>query len=261
MNPLCVTATTDKLSDIGRRNIENLKRSASTTSRYTTNPVVRRTHQPARAAPGRRHLVARARDDLHRAGARRRPDRASRSSCGARTPQNEYGGPAAAADGQHAHAPLARGVRRPARPARVATSSARTASSRAHLIPYTYPSDERPRATSGSPASSSATTCRGTACRTRSSPRRTASRPGRTTIEGSLCQLREPRQPPDRHPRLLQVHQVRLRPRDRPSRRMHVRRGRLRRADAVELVQHARRPVPVDLPRQAARGDARRTST
>ena len=26
MNPLCVTATTDQLSDIGRRNIENLKR-------------------------------------------------------------------------------------------------------------------------------------------------------------------------------------------------------------------------------------------
>src|SRR6185295_3377188 len=26
MNPLCVTSTTDKLSDIGRRNIENLKR-------------------------------------------------------------------------------------------------------------------------------------------------------------------------------------------------------------------------------------------
>ena len=25
MNPLCVTATTDKLSDIGRRNIENIK--------------------------------------------------------------------------------------------------------------------------------------------------------------------------------------------------------------------------------------------
>ena len=35
------------------------------------------------------------------------------------------------------------------------------------------------------------------------------------TVEGSLVQLREPRQPPDGHPRLLQVHQVRLRPRDR----------------------------------------------
>jgi len=42
MNPLCVTATTDKLSDIGRRNIENLKRCGVDYVEVTANPVVRR---------------------------------------------------------------------------------------------------------------------------------------------------------------------------------------------------------------------------
>lgn len=41
MNPLCVTATTDKLSDLGRRNIENLKRLGVDTIEVTVNPVVR----------------------------------------------------------------------------------------------------------------------------------------------------------------------------------------------------------------------------
>jgi len=42
MNPLCVTASTDKLSTIGRRNIENLKRQGVDYIEVTTNPVVRR---------------------------------------------------------------------------------------------------------------------------------------------------------------------------------------------------------------------------
>ena len=42
MNPLCVTATTDKLSDLGRRNIENLKKLGVDYIEVTTNPVVRR---------------------------------------------------------------------------------------------------------------------------------------------------------------------------------------------------------------------------
>jgi N-acetyl sugar amidotransferase len=42
MNPLCVTATTDKLSDIGRRNIENLKMQGVDYLEMTPNPVVRR---------------------------------------------------------------------------------------------------------------------------------------------------------------------------------------------------------------------------
>jgi N-acetyl sugar amidotransferase len=42
MNPLCVTATTDKLSTIGRRNIENLKNLGVDYIEVTTNPAVRR---------------------------------------------------------------------------------------------------------------------------------------------------------------------------------------------------------------------------
>ena len=42
MTPLCVTATTDMLSPIGRRNIENLKRLGVDYVEVTTNPVVRR---------------------------------------------------------------------------------------------------------------------------------------------------------------------------------------------------------------------------
>jgi N-acetyl sugar amidotransferase len=42
MKPLCVTATTDKLSPIGRRNIENLKNLGLDYIEVTPNPVVRR---------------------------------------------------------------------------------------------------------------------------------------------------------------------------------------------------------------------------
>jgi N-acetyl sugar amidotransferase len=42
MNPLCVTATTCKLSDIGRRNIENLKSLGVDYVEVTTNRIVRR---------------------------------------------------------------------------------------------------------------------------------------------------------------------------------------------------------------------------
>ena len=42
MNPLCVTATTDKLSNIGRRNIENLKNLGVDYIEATANPVIRR---------------------------------------------------------------------------------------------------------------------------------------------------------------------------------------------------------------------------
>ena len=42
MNPLCVTATTDKLSTIGRHNIENLKNRGVDYIEVTVNPVLRR---------------------------------------------------------------------------------------------------------------------------------------------------------------------------------------------------------------------------
>src|SRR2546427_1059804 len=41
-NPLVVTSTTDSLSGVGRRNIENLKRQGVDYIELTTNPVVRR---------------------------------------------------------------------------------------------------------------------------------------------------------------------------------------------------------------------------
>ena len=42
LNPLCVTATTDSLSDIGRRNIENLKSLGADYIEVSLNPKVRR---------------------------------------------------------------------------------------------------------------------------------------------------------------------------------------------------------------------------
>ncbi len=42
MNPLCVTATTDMLSEIGRRNIENIKNLGVDYVEVTTNPVIRK---------------------------------------------------------------------------------------------------------------------------------------------------------------------------------------------------------------------------
>jgi hypothetical protein len=42
LNPLCVTATTCKLSEIGRKNIENLKMRGVDYVEVTTNPIVRR---------------------------------------------------------------------------------------------------------------------------------------------------------------------------------------------------------------------------
>lgn len=42
MNPLCITATTDKLSDIGRRNIENLKNLGVDYIEISINPKIRK---------------------------------------------------------------------------------------------------------------------------------------------------------------------------------------------------------------------------
>src|SRR6185312_8077653 len=42
LNPLCVTAATCKLTDIGRRNLENLRRLGVDSIEVTPNPLVRR---------------------------------------------------------------------------------------------------------------------------------------------------------------------------------------------------------------------------
>ncbi len=42
MNPLCVTATTDKLTEVGRRNLANIRELGVDHVEVSTNPVVRR---------------------------------------------------------------------------------------------------------------------------------------------------------------------------------------------------------------------------
>jgi hypothetical protein len=97
MNPLCVTATTDKLSEIGRHNIENIKRQGVDYVEVTTDPVVRR----------RINRLA-----LRQVGDISWPEHVTIFTVPVRlavqmriplivwgeNPQNEYGGPAAAAE-------------------------------------------------------------------------------------------------------------------------------------------------------------------
>ncbi|MDT8903908.1 N-acetyl sugar amidotransferase [Anaeroselena agilis] len=140
MNPLCVTATTCHLSDIGRRNIENLKALGVDYVEFTTNPVVRK--------------------KLNRIGLTQVGDISWPEHCGIFTipvraavqynipliiwgenSQNEYGGPAAAAENNI----LTRrwleefggllGLR-------VSDLIGLDGIEKRHLIPFTYPSDE-----------------------------------------------------------------------------------------------------------------------
>jgi N-acetyl sugar amidotransferase len=140
MNPLCVTATTDELSDIGRRNIENLKGLGVDFVEYTTNPVARR----------KMNKLA-----LVQVGDISWPEHVSIFTLPVRlavqfgiklivwgeNPQNEYGGPAAAATGNT----LTRrwleefggllGLR-------VSDLVGQDGIETKHLIPFTYPSDD-----------------------------------------------------------------------------------------------------------------------
>lgn len=140
MNPLCVTATTDELSDIGRRNIENLKGLGVDFIEYTTNPVARR----------KMNKLA-----LVQVGDISWPEHVSIFTLPVRlavqfgiklivwgeNPQNEYGGPAAAATGNT----LTRrwleefggllGLR-------VSDLVGQDGIEAKHLIPFTYPSDD-----------------------------------------------------------------------------------------------------------------------
>jgi N-acetyl sugar amidotransferase len=140
MNPLCVTATTDQLTDIGRRNIENLKGLGVDFVEYTLNPVVRR----------RINRLA-----LTQVGDISWPEHVAIFTIPVRVAvqfgvqlivwgensQNEYGGPAAAATGNV----LTRrwleefggllGLR-------VTDLPGQEAIEPKHLIAYTYPTDE-----------------------------------------------------------------------------------------------------------------------
>jgi len=140
MNPLCVTATTDHLSDLGRRNIENLKKRGVDYIEITTNPVVRRTIN---------------RLALTQVGDISWPEHVTIFTVPIRVavqfnipliiwgenPQNEYGGPAAASD----NSVLTRrwleefggllGLR-------VSDLFGQERIELKHLIQYTYPSDD-----------------------------------------------------------------------------------------------------------------------
>lgn len=143
LNPLCVTATTDKLSEIGRRNIENLKNRGVDYIEVTANPVVRR----------RINRLA-----LTQVGDISWPEHVLIFTVPVRTAvqfnvplivwgensQNEYGGPAAAAEDNV----LTRrwleefggllGLR-------VSDLIGQEGVEQKHLIQYTYPSDEELR--------------------------------------------------------------------------------------------------------------------
>lgn len=143
LNPLCVTATTDHLSPIGRRNIENLKCQGVDYVEVTTNPQVRRRIN---------HLA------LSQVGDISWPEHVTIFTIPVRmavqfnvpliiwgeNPQNEYGGPGAAAgDNVLTRRWLEEfggllGLR-------VSDLVGQEGIERRHLIQYTYPTDEELR--------------------------------------------------------------------------------------------------------------------
>ncbi len=139
MNPLCVTATTDKLSDIGRRNIENLKLRGVDYLEVTPNPVVRRKiNRLALTQVGDvswpEHVA------IFTIPVRAAVQMGVPLLVWGENSQNEYGGPAAAAENNN----LTRrwleefggllGLR-------VSDLIGQEGIEPKHLIPYTYPSD------------------------------------------------------------------------------------------------------------------------
>lgn len=138
-NPLVVTATTDSLSALGRRNIENLKRQGVDTIEMTTNPVVRRRiNKLALTQVGDiswpEHVT------IFTIPVRIAVQLGVRLIVWGENPQNEYGGPAAAGQGNA----LSRrwleefggllGLR-------VSDLVGQEGIERRHLVQYTYPSD------------------------------------------------------------------------------------------------------------------------
>lgn len=140
LNPLCVTASTDKLSDLGRRNLENLKKRGVDLIEVSVNPIIRR----------RINKLA-----LEQVGDISWPEHVAIFTIPVRmavqfnvplliwgeNSQNEYGGPAASAENNV----LTRrwleefggllGLR-------VSDLPGREGIEKKHLIQYTYPTDE-----------------------------------------------------------------------------------------------------------------------
>jgi len=140
MNPLCVTATTDMLSAVGRRNIENLKKLGVDYIEVTTNPGMRR----------RINRLA-----LTEVGDIAWPEHVTIFTVPVRVAtqlgiplliwgensQNEYGGPAAASE---SNALTRRWLEEfgGLLGLRVSDLLGQAGIERRHLIQYTYPSDE-----------------------------------------------------------------------------------------------------------------------
>lgn len=143
VNPLCVTATTDSLSDIGRRNIENLKSLGVDYIEVSFNPVIRR----------RLNRLC-----LEHVGDISWPEHAAIFTTPIRiaaqlgiklvvwgeNPQHEYGGPAATQDASVLDRRWLEefggllGLR-------VSDLVGQMGIEKRHLIPYSYPSDEELR--------------------------------------------------------------------------------------------------------------------
>lgn len=141
LNPLCVTATTDHLSEVGLRNLENLERLGIDHLEVTTNPLVRR----------RINRMA-----LTQVGDISWPEHVTIFTVPVRisvqmgiplivwgeNPQNEYGGPAAAAEGSVLNRRWLEefggllGLR-------VSDLVGQGGIEARHLIQYTYPTDEQ----------------------------------------------------------------------------------------------------------------------
>ncbi len=140
LNPLCVTAMTDSLSDIGRRNLDNIKDLGVDHIEVTMNPVVRRRlNKLALTQVGDiswpEHVT------IFTVPVRIAVQLGIRLIVWGENPQNEYGGPAAASE----HQTLNRrwleefggllGLR-------VSDLIELEGIERRHLIQYLYPSDE-----------------------------------------------------------------------------------------------------------------------
>lgn len=139
MNPLCVTATTDSLSDIGRRNIENIKKLGVDYVEVSVNPHVRRKlNRLALVEVGDiswpEHVA------IFSIPVRVAAQMGVRLIIWGENPQNEYGGPAA---NQQSKVLDRRWLEEfgGLLGLRVADLAAEAGIDRKHLIQYQYPSD------------------------------------------------------------------------------------------------------------------------
>jgi N-acetyl sugar amidotransferase len=140
LNPLCVTGTTDSLTDLGRRNIENIKRLGVDYYEVSLNPVVRRKlNKIALTEIG--DLSWPEHVSIFTVPVRIAVQNNIRLIIWGENSQNEYGGPAAAADNNALDRSWLEefggllGLR-------VSDMVGINGIEKKHLIHYTYPSDE-----------------------------------------------------------------------------------------------------------------------